>query len=120
MKKEEEPEENVNLLEDDNAIITTMEELEAYHVIKAILSEYCDLNRIYYKDTISYFGVLYDNKVTKWICRIYLKENVKYIIIPDKDRNEIRYDIKQINDLYKYKNQLIGRLNEFLKILVNN
>ena len=120
MKKEEEPEENVNLLEDDNAIITTMEELEAYHVIKAILSEYCDLNRIYYKDTISYFGVLYDNKVTKWICRIYLKENVKYIIIPDKDRNKIRYDIKQINDLYKYKNQLIGRLNEFLKILVNN
>ena len=116
MKKEEDIEENSCALADDSNIITTMEEMDAYYVVKSILSEYCDLNKIYYKDTLSYFGVLYDNKVTKWLCRIYLKENVKYIVIPDNENKEIRYDIDKINDIYKLKKHLINRLNCFIKL----
>lgn len=117
MKKDEEITEDEEIVENENSIVTTMEEMEAYYIVKSILSEYCDLNKIYYKDTISYFGILYDNKVTKWICRIYLKENVKYITILNKDKKEIRYDIKKINDIYKLKDELIERLKNFTEKL---
>lgn len=94
------------------SIVTTVEEMEAYYIVKSILSEQCDANKIFYKDTIDYFGILYDNKVTRWICRIYFKKNVKFIIIPDADKKEVRYDINNANDIYQFKNEIINRYNE--------
>ena len=96
-------------------IVTTKEELESYYIVKAILSEAINPKQIYYKDTTSYFGILYDNKVTKWICRVFLKENVKFLIIPDKDKKEIRYEIEYVSDIYKLKQQLIERLENIIK-----
>ena len=70
---------------------------------------------LYYKDTYSYFGILYENKVTKWICRVYLKENVRFVVIPDENKNEVKYEIKEITDIYKLKEKLVARMNTFLK-----
>ena len=119
-----EEEETEEIKSESQEIITTVEELQSYYIVKSILSEFCDIKRITYKDTYSYFGILYDNKVTKWICRVYLKENVKYIIIMDEEKNEVRYNIKTIEDIYKLKKQLKQRLNELIgnveKEKVNN
>lgn len=104
--------------EDSSNIITTADELQAYYIVKAILSEYCNPDKIYYKDTASYFGVLFDNKTTKWICRFYFKENVQYITISDENKKEIRYDISCINDIYKYKDELINSLNKYEKVII--
>lgn len=102
-------------LQEDGGIITTQDELESYYIVKSILSEIVSPKDLYYKDTYSYFGILYENKVTKWICRVFLKENAKFLIIPDKDKKEIRYEISTISDIYKFKSQLIDRLNSFFK-----
>ena len=99
----------------ENSIVTTNEELESYYIVKSILSEFVDPSELYYKDTYSYFVILYENKVTKWICRVYLKESIKYVIIPDNDKKEIRYEIDNISDIYKLKEQLINRLKTFTK-----
>lgn len=106
--------ENSESYSPNSEIITTNDELESFYTIKSILSELISPERISYKDTYSYFGVLFDNKVTKWICRVYLKENIKYIIIPDKDKNENRYDIEKIVDIYKFKNELKDRLESLI------
>lgn len=100
---------------EENGIITTVEELESYYSVKAILSEIVSPEKIFYKDTYSYFGILYDNKVTKWICRVYIKDSCKYVIIPNENKEEIRYDLEKISDIYKLKDLLITRLNTFLK-----
>ena len=102
-------------LAEEDGIVTTTEELESYYIVKSILSELINPNKLYYKDTYSYFSILYENKVTKWICRVYLKENVKFLIIPNADKKEIRYEIKNISDIYKFKQQLIDRLNTLTK-----
>ena len=99
----------------EESVVTTAEELECYYITKSILSEFVKPSTLFYKDTFSYFSVLYENKVTKWICRIYLKENVKFIIIPDENKKEIRYEITDITDIYKHKDQLIARLNSLIK-----
>lgn len=108
--------ESSNLEDEKNdGIVTTAEELESYYTVKAILAEFTNPNNLFYKDTYSYFGILFENKVTKWICRVYLKENLKYIIIPDINKKEVRYDIENITDIYKLKTQLVERLNSFIK-----
>lgn len=105
-----------DIVEDEkNEIITTAEELQAYYIVKSIVSEVCDLNSINYKDTFSYFGVLYKNNVRKWICRIYLKDSVRYIIIPDSNNKEKRYDIHKVDDIYKLKKEIRNRLKSFLE-----
>ena len=105
--------EEIRPIEDTDGIITTAEELESYYIVKSILSEFVNPNELSYKDTYSYFGILYENKVTQWICRVYLKENVKFVIIPDKNKKEIRHEINDISDIYKLKEQLIARLKTF-------
>lgn len=99
---------------DEDGIVTTNEELESYYIVKSILSEIINPSDLCYKDTYSYFGILYKNKVTKWICRVFLKENVKFVVIPDENKKDIRYEMSDVTDLYKLKEKLITRLNSFI------
>ena len=93
----------------DNGIITTDEELESYYIVKSILSEITNPDDIYYKDNINYFAILYQNKVTKWVCRMYFRENTKYVIIPDENRNEVKYEINSVSKIYRLKDKIIIR-----------
>lgn len=97
------------IVEDDrDGVETTEDELQAYYIIRSILGSCIPLERITYKDTISYFSVLIDNKVTRWICRIFFKENVKYVIIPNEQGN-VKYPLDTIDDLYKLAEALKTR-----------
>lgn len=84
--------------EETDGIVTTEDELQAYYVVKSVLGETIDLSRITYKDTVTYFSILLDDKVTRWGCRIYFKEKVKYIIIPTDNEN-IKYSVESVNDI---------------------
>ena len=37
---------------------------------------------------------------------------------PDENKKEIRYDISCINDIYKYKDELINSLNKYEKVII--
>lgn len=89
-------------------ITTTAEELQAFYIIKSLLGESIPLERITYKDTVSYFAVLIDGKVTRWICRVYFKENIKYLIIPT-DTEQIKYTIDELSEIYGLAEQLKNR-----------
>lgn len=104
----EEGTEEIAVTEPADEIMTTAEELQSFYIIKSILGNDIDLNRITYKDTVSYFSVLIDNKVTRWVCRIYLKEHTKYLIIPNGDKQE-KYNIDKISDIYSLSEQLKKR-----------
>ena len=72
-------------------IETTMEELEAFFIIKSILFEVVNPNRLSYKDTRSYMNVLLDNNTWKWICRIIVTENRKTLYIAGENKKEEKY-----------------------------
>jgi len=102
------------ITEIDDGIETTMEEYEAFYIIKSILHETIPLERITFKDTRSYFGLLVDNNTRKWFCRIFIKDNVKYILIPDENKAGVRYDIETMQDIYGHKTTLIEAVNRYL------
>lgn len=100
-------------VEDDvieSKIITTQEELDAFYIIRAILSEFVPINDIIYKDTERYFGIFYKN-LRQTLCRLYMNSKNKALMVPDKDKVYAKYELGAVSDIFKYKEQLIGSLN---------
>ena len=95
-------------------IVTTEEELEAYFIVKNLLSDIADLHDITYKDTESYINILYKANTRKWICRLRLTDSVKTLIIPDENKKETKYTLTDIYDLQQYKDQLADVLRRYL------
>jgi hypothetical protein len=46
-------------------VVTTLEELEGYHIVKAITRAVLEAPRITHRDTKSYFGILVDDNNRK-------------------------------------------------------
>lgn len=88
------------------SVITTEEELEGFHIVKAVLREAVDVKRIQSKDTKSYFAVLLDGNTWKTICRLYFNSKQKYIGLFDKDKKEIKTPISNLEDLYGFASEL--------------
>ena len=91
----------------ESRINTTEEEIEGYHIVKALLRSTVDPKRIHGRDTISYFGVLLDNNNRKPICRLHLNSpNKRYIGIFDSDKKETKIAIEDLNDIFKLADQI--------------
>lgn len=102
--------------EKDSKIVTTEEELQAFYIIRGILSEIAPVSNIVYKDTESYFGILFTNNVRKWICRLKLSDNRKLLILPDPNdvRNDFKHSLGSIDDLYNFKADLKNSCSRFV------
>lgn len=94
-------------------IITTPEEIEAYHIIKSIASEITEPDNITIRDKQSYCGILYQDNNRYPICRLHFNNPDKLTIsLFDKNTStkgqatEDKYVIQAVNDLYKYKEQI--------------
>lgn len=103
--------------ENKSEIITTIEELEGYAIIKSMLYGVIDNTRVTYRDNASYFNILMDNNILKTVCRLYLNKNNKYVAFliqqPGEGRSkEEKIQIKNINDLFNFKDRLINRVSE--------
>jgi len=94
-------------------IVTTDDELQAFNIIRAILAEEIDLSKITYRDTESYFGILYGDNNRKPICRLNLDVRKKYVMIPDENKNFTRFHLDNLVNLYDYKTQLIAAAKNY-------
>ena len=100
--------------EPKSKIITTEEELQAFNIIRAILTEEIPLDKIFYRDTESYFGILFDNNNRKPICRLNLDTKKKQLLIPDESKSFSRVYIDNIVEIYKYKQDLLASAKRYM------
>lgn len=81
---------------DDNGIVTTPEELETYSFVKVILKDSISPDRLFYRDNKSYFNIIVDNNIRKWIIRVFFEKNRNYIMLndaaTDKERTTINFE----------------------------
>lgn len=87
-------------------VVTTDEELEGYHIVRAIMASVVDPKRIVMRDLKSYCGILLDDNNRKPICRLHFNTAQKYLGLFDEDKNEVREPIEQMSDIYQYEGQL--------------
>ncbi|SFZ76663.1 hypothetical protein SAMN02745887_02056 [Chitinimonas taiwanensis DSM 18899] len=90
----------------EDKVITTLEELEGFHIVKAIVRTVVDAKRIIQRDTQSYFGVLLDDNNRKPICRLHFNRSQKYIEIFDQEKNGTRHPIESLDEIYGFADQL--------------
>lgn len=121
-------ESNVEILEDNSEcaehsekedtikskIVTTQDEIESYFIIKTMLHDTLQDHKITYKDTETYFGILIDGNIRKWLCRLKLGEKRKLLILPSDNREQIKIHLSSVDDLYNYKEELINVINNYL------
>jgi len=94
----------------DDGIITTDEELEGYFIVKSILAETVELQRIASRDTKSYFGILLDDNNRKWIVRLLFNTKHKYIEIRTNHKSGEKFPIEKLEDIYSYKYKIVKAL----------
>jgi hypothetical protein len=90
----------------EDKIATTEDELEGFHIVKAIVRSVTDVKRIVMRDTQSYCGVLLDDNNRKPICRLHFNRSQKYIGLFDQEKNETRHAIESVDDIYGFAEQL--------------
>lgn len=98
----------------ERKIETTQDELEAFFYIRTLLKDTVPFADITYKDTESYFGVLYKQNTRKWICRLVLTSSQKTLILPDENKDSVRYALESVYDIETYKDKLVEVVQRYM------
>ncbi len=91
---------------EEKDIVTTAEEIEGFYIVKSILRNVVNPNRITMRDTQSYCGILLDDNNRRPICRLHFNRDKKYVGIFDGTKNETRHQLAHLDDIYQYSEQL--------------
>ncbi len=91
---EEEEEEKV-----DDGIVTTEEEIEGHHIVKTVLRNFTDPERIALRDYKSFCNILLDDKVTQPIIRFRFDGEQKYVGVFDEEKNEEKIPIDDLIEI---------------------
>lgn len=111
---EEQEEKNTAEPVEENKIITTHGEIEGFAIIKGLLRDVVDIDKIYYRDTQSYFSVLLNDNSRQWICRLRLGETKMTLGYPDENKKEIIVELSSLYDIEKHKDLLCGVVSRYL------
>lgn len=101
-------------VEETSKIITTEEEIQAFFIVRGLLAGAVSVEDVVYRDTESYFGILYKDNNRKPICRLNLDSKKKQILIPSENKTFERIYIDSLNDIYNYKDRLIAVVKRYL------
>ncbi|WP_394542154.1 type I restriction endonuclease [Priestia aryabhattai] len=92
-------------------VVTTEEEIEGYVFVKLLLKDEIDSNRVHYRDNKSYFNVLLDDSIRKWVCRLGFNTVNKYIQINDEEKTI--YKLNNVNEISLYKDKILEVAKQF-------
>lgn len=98
-------ESQVDVVEKD-LVVTTVEEIEGFNVIKAIIRSVVDVRRITARDTQSYFGILLDDNNRKPVARLHFNRSQKYLETFDDNKKGTRHPISSVDDIFEFSELL--------------
>lgn len=101
--------------ESDSGIVTTLEELEGFQVVKAIACSEIKPHRIVYRDSKSYFAILLDDNNRKPIARLHFNaKSKKYLGTFDADKNETRHPLESVDEIYDHAETIRETVRNYL------
>jgi len=108
LDKEKEAEVAEASKDDEKKLIeTTSEEMEAFFIVKGIIRQKINSSRIFHRDAQSYFTIIADDNNRKPICRLYLGSGKRHIGIIDEKKEETKFEIQSLDDIFIYSEQLL-------------
>ena len=103
---------------EESEVVTTAEEIEGLHIVRSILRDVVSPRRIVMRDNMSYCAILLDDNNRKPVCRMRFNNTQKLAVgIFGPDKNEERFPIQEIDDLYGFAEQLRATVQMHLPIV---
>lgn len=100
----------------DAQIVTTPEEIEGFHIVRAILRDTINSQRIHMRDAQSYCAILLDDNNRKPICRLRFNNTEKLALgIFNEKKEEVRVTLSSLDDIYNHADQLRASLSVHLQ-----
>jgi hypothetical protein len=92
-------------------IITSSEELEGFHIVRAIVRGIVSTKRIVMRDAQSYCAILLDDNNRKPICRLRFnnQDKLRLGLFNEKKEEEV-VSIESPDDIYNYSTQIQSAL----------
>jgi len=92
--------------EEETGIITTEEEMEGFYIVRAILYETIDPERVVLRDFKNFCNILLDDTLRKPICRFYFNTKQKNVSFFDENKKEEKVPIDKLSEIYNYTEKL--------------
>ena len=116
------PEEsNEETPEETSTVVTTDEELEGYEIVKAIVGEVVEPDRVTIRDAQQYCAILFENNNRRPLCRLHFNRSQKYLGVFDGSRNssgaliEKRNPINSLTDIHDFADVLKETARRYLE-----
>jgi hypothetical protein len=101
--------------EAESKVVTTEEEMEGFMIVKTILRQKINSNRISFRDAQSYFAILLDDNNRKTICRLYFTSTKKQFVTLDEQKKEVKTEITSLDDIFNFSETLFKIVEGFDK-----
>lgn len=98
---EDEPE-----IPNDNGIVTTDEEMDAYAIVKAIACSEVEPRRVTMRDAKSYCAVFLDDNNHRPIARLYFNARQKRLGVFDGRHEAAKYPIDGVDEIYSHADEI--------------
>lgn len=97
------------------AVVTSPEEIEGFHIVRAVLRGVVNTRRIVMRDAQSYCAILLDDNNRKPICRLRFNnpQKLQFVLLNDKKEEE-RFPLETVDDIYNYADQLKAAVLNYL------
>lgn len=107
-----ETKDTVDVVEEQDSIETTPEEMKAYRIIQAIGAEVVDPSQITIRDAKSYCAILWQNNNRRTICRLHFgkRRNLISIFTP---KGEAKIQLERIIDIYQHKTEIRSAIEQY-------
>jgi hypothetical protein len=106
-----------DVIVEEEAVVTTQEEISGFHIVQAIASRLVEPKRIVMRDAKSYCAILLDDNNRKTVARLHFNGlTTKYLgLFADKD--ETRHNLSELTQIYQFASEIEGRIRELDKSL---
>lgn len=96
-------------------VITSSEELEGFHTIRAIVRSLVPTKRVVMRDAQSYCAILLDDNNRKPICRLRFNNTQKLKLgFFNEQKEEQQVALESVDDLYNYAEQIRATVASYL------
>lgn len=95
-----------------SGIETTQDELDGYHIVRAICSRAVDPQRVHIRDSKSYCAILLDDNNRKTILRLHFNSPTSRYVGLFSAKDEQKHSVQKPLDIYKLQDQILARVME--------
>lgn len=98
--------------EEPGDIITTAEEIEGFHIIKAMASRVVAPSRVVMRDGKSYCAIILDDNRNKTLVRLHFNSPTRRYLGVFEGKNETKISVLNPVDLYQHEQAILDRIAE--------